>query len=243
MSEVDQLLRQIWEKEQLMRQVERLREVNPMLGNRGCRLGIVFPEVPRMQVRAIFEAACEAYGEEIMVIPEIMIPLVSAATELAHQRALVEEVAVQVMGAYGVEIDYLIGTMIETPRAALTAEKVAQHADFFSFGTNDLTQTVFGLSRDDSARFLPRYIHAGILPNDPFNVLDQEGVGQLVRMGIERGLSAKKDLKIGICGEHGGEPSSVYFCHEVGMDYVSCSPFRVPIARLAAAQASLRDMT
>jgi pyruvate,orthophosphate dikinase len=240
-SQIDQLLKQIWEKEQLMRQVERLREVNPMLGNRGCRLGVVYPEIPRMQTRAIFEAACQAHSEGVVVIPEVMIPLVSVAAELKHQRALVEEIAKQVMGSYGIQIDYLIGTMIETPRAALTAEAVAEYAEFFSFGTNDLTQTTFGLSRDDSARFLPRYITAGILANDPFEVLDQNGVGQLVQLGIERGRSVKSSLKVGICGEHGGEPASVIFCNTVGMDYVSCSPFRVPIARLAAAQACLRE--
>jgi pyruvate,orthophosphate dikinase len=194
-----------------------------------------------MQTRAIFEAACQAHSEGVVVIPEVMIPLVSVAAELKHQRALVEEIAKQVMGSYGIQIDYLIGTMIETPRAALTAEAVAEYAEFFSFGTNDLTQTTFGLSRDDSARFLPRYITAGILANDPFEVLDQNGVGQLVQLGIERGRSVKSSLKVGICGEHGGEPASVIFCNTVGMDYVSCSPFRVPIARLAAAQACLRE--
>ena len=211
-----------------------------MLGHRGCRLGIVYPEITEMQARAIFEAACEAQIKGVNVEPEIMIPLVSAAPELANQRAVVEEIGVQVLGAYGLQLEYQIGTMIELPRAALTANHIAQHADFFSFGTNDLTQTTLGLSRDDSARFLPSYVRAGILPEDPFQVLDREGVGQLVQIGTERGRQTKSDLKVGICGEHGGDPQSVAFCHEVGMNYVSCSPFRVPIARLAAAQACLR---
>ena len=239
-SEIDQLLRQIWDKEGLQRQVERLRESNPMLGHRGCRLGIIYPEVTEMQARAIFEAACETQIKGIEVHPEIMIPLVSTAAELANQRDVVEEIAIQVLGAYGLQLDYQIGTRSELPRAALTADKIANHADFFSFGTNDLTQTTLGLSRDDSARFLPSYVRAGILPEDPFQVLDREGVGQLVQIGTERGRQTKADLKVGICGEHGGDPSSVDFCHEVGMNYVSCSPFRVPIARLAAAQACVR---
>ena len=236
---IDQLLRQIWEKEHLLRQVERLRESNPMLGHRGCRLGLVYPEVTVMQTRAIFEAACQARGKGVDVQPEVMIPLISTAAELANQRRVVEKTAVQVLGEYGMTFDFLIGTMIELPRAALTAHHIAEHADFFSFGTNDLTQTTLGLSRDDSARFLPSYIKAGILPDDPFQVLDIDGVGQLVQMGTERGRQTNPDLKIGICGEHGGEPRSVAFCHEVGLNYVSCSPFRVPIARLSAAQAVL----
>ena len=238
-SEIDQHLRQIWEKERLLRQVERLREANPMLGHRGCRLGLVYPEVTAMQARAIFEAACTAQAEGATVIPEIMIPLVATETELAHQRQLVATVATDVLGAHGMTMAYSIGTMIELPRAALTAGRIAQHADFFSFGTNDLTQTTFGLSRDDSARFLSHYIQAKLLPDDPFQVLDQSGVGELVQIGTSRGRETKPDLKIGICGEHGGEPKSIAFCHRIGMDYVSCSPFRVPIARLAAAQAML----
>ena len=238
-AKIDQILRQIWEKEQLMRQVERLRESNPMLGHRGCRLGLVHPEVTRMQAKALFEAACEALSKGHTVIPEVMIPLVGAAAELANQREIVEQQAESVLGAYGLSLEYTIGTMIELPRAALTAHQIAEHADFFSFGTNDLTQTTFGLSRDDSARFLPRYVKAKVLANDPFQVLDREGVGQLVQMGLERGRQTKPELKVGICGEHGGEPSSIAFCHEIGMNYVSCSPFRVPIARLAAAQAAL----
>jgi pyruvate, orthophosphate dikinase len=240
-SEIDHYLRQIWEKEQLLRRVEQLREANPMLGHRGCRLGLVFPEVTEMQTRAIFEAACAAQAEGVAVEPEVMIPLVAAGTELAHQRAVVERTAEAVLGEYGLTLPYTIGTMIELPRAALTAATIAQHADFFSFGTNDLTQTTFGLSRDDSGRFLSHYIKEKYLDDDPFQVLDQSGVGELVQIGVERGRQTKPDLKIGICGEHGGEPRSIAFCHRIGLDYVSCSPFRVPIARLAAAQAALRE--
>ncbi|HYO90248.1 MAG TPA: putative PEP-binding protein, partial [Pyrinomonadaceae bacterium] len=219
--------------------VERLRESNPMLGHRGCRLGLVYPEVTRMQTRAIFEAACQVQGEGTSVKPEIMVPLVSIAEELRNQADLIREVAREVMGEYGMTIDFKVGTMIELPRAALTADRIAEYADFFSFGTNDLTQTTFGLSRDDSGRFLSLYVEHKILPDDPFQVLDPDGVGQLVRIGTERGRSVKPDLKVGICGEHGGEPRSIAFCDEMGLDYVSCSPFRVPIARLAAAQATL----
>ncbi|KAA3656009.1 MAG: pyruvate, phosphate dikinase, partial [Chloroflexi bacterium] len=238
-SQIDAILRDIYEKEQLLGQIEHLREANPMLGHRGCRLGIVFPEVTEMQTRAIFEAACAAKGQGAVVHPEIMIPLVSTDTELASQRTIVVKIAEEVLGAHGMTLDYTIGTMIELPRAALTADQIAQNADFFSFGTNDLTQTTFGLSRDDSARFLSRYIKDKLLPDDPFQVLDQSGVGQLVQMGTERGRQTKADLKVGICGEHGGEPRSIAFCHAIGLDYVSCSPFRVPIARLAAAQAAI----
>jgi pyruvate,orthophosphate dikinase len=238
-SEIDQLLRQIWEKEELLRRVEVLRESNPMLGHRGCRLGLVYPEVTRMQATAIFEAACQAKSAGISVMPEIMIPLVSTAAELENQRAIVAEVARDVLGANGTTLDFLIGTMIELPRAALTADQIAQHADFFSFGTNDLTQTTFGLSRDDSARFLPHYINHKIWSEDPFQVLDQTGVGELVEIGVTKGRKTNPGLKIGICGEHGGEPKSVAFCDRIGLNYVSCSPFRVPIARLAAAQAAL----
>ena len=239
-TEIDKLLKQVWEKEQLLRQVERLRESNPMLGHRGCRLGLIYPEVTEMQTRAIVEASCEARISGIRVMPEIMIPLVGMATELANQRAVVERVIDEVLSTYGMRTEIKIGTMIELPRAALTADKIAEHADFFSFGTNDLTQTTMGLSRDDSTRFLPSYIKAGILPSDPFQTLDQDGVGQLVKIGTEKGLATKPNLKIGVCGEHGGDPASVAFFDKVGMAYVSCSPFRVPIARLAAAQASLK---
>jgi pyruvate,orthophosphate dikinase len=237
--EMDRTLDSIDSKRKLLQQVERLREANPMLGHRGCRLGLIYPEVTRMQARAVFEAACQVAGEGQVVKPEIMVPLVSTAEELRNQAELINEVARDVLGAHGMSIDYTVGTMIELPRAALTADKIAEYADFFSFGTNDLTQTTFGLSRDDSGRFLSKYVEVKILPDDPFQVLDREGVGQLVKMGTERGRSVKPDLKVGICGEHGGEPRSIAFCHMTGLDYVSCSPFRVPVARLASAQAAL----
>ncbi|HBY95955.1 MAG TPA: pyruvate, phosphate dikinase, partial [Chloroflexi bacterium] len=201
--EMDHLLDEIDEKRQLLRQVERLHEANPMLGHRGCRLGLLYPEVTRMQARAIFEAACQVQGEGLAVIPEIMVPLVAADEELRHQAALIHDVARQVMGEYGLTVEYTVGTMIELPRAALTAGKIAAHADFFSFGTNDLTQTTFGLSRDDSGRFLPHYVDRKILPDDPFQVLDREGVGELVQIATERGRHTKPGLKVGICGEHG----------------------------------------
>ncbi len=192
-----------------------------------------------MQCRAIFEAACQIKGEKMKTELEIMVPLVSLSEELHQQREVIDEVARQVMGEQGMTIEYHVGTMIELPRAALMAHDIAAHADFFSFGTNDLTQTTFGLSRDDSSRFLPNYVERKIMPDDPFQVLDRDGVGQLVQLGTERGRSVKPDLKVGICGEHGGDPSSIAFCNEIGLDYVSCSPFRVPVARLAAAQATL----
>jgi pyruvate,orthophosphate dikinase len=237
--DMDRLLDTIDEKRKLLHQVERLHEANPMLGHRGCRLGMMYPEVTRMQARAIFEAACQLTGEGQKIEPEIMVPLVSMAEELRRQRELIEEVAQQVMGENGMKLDYTVGTMIELPRAALTADKIAEFADFFSFGTNDLTQTTYGLSRDDSGRFLSAYVETKVMPDDPFQVLDRDGVGQLVKMGTERGRSVKPGLKVGICGEHGGEPRSIAFCHLTGLDYVSCSPFRVPVARLAAAQAAL----
>jgi pyruvate,orthophosphate dikinase len=196
-----------------------------------------------MQARAIFKAAAACQKRGIKVVPEVMIPLVSDVTELRAQAELVRGVAQQVMAEAGQQFEYLVGTMIELPRAALTADKIAEEAEFFSFGTNDLTQTTFGLSRDDAGRFLPLYVEQKLLKEDPFQVLDQEGVGQLVQIGTERGRSTRANLKVGICGEHGGEPSSVMFCHRVGLNYVSCSPFRVPIARLAAAQAALGDAT
>jgi len=239
LADMDHLLDQIDEKRQLLLHVNRIRETNPMLGFRGCRLGLLFPEVTRMQCRAIFEAACQVKGERKQVTLEIMVPLVSVSEELAQQAELIHEVANQVMGEHGMKIEYEVGTMIELPRAALTAAKIAQHAAFFSFGTNDLTQTTFGLSRDDSGRFLPVYVDRRILPEDPFQVLDSEGVGELVRLGAERGRSVKPDLKVGICGEHGGDPRSIAFCNEIGLNYVSCSPYRVPVARQASAQASL----
>jgi len=216
--------------------VESLREANPMLGFRGCRLGIVFPEITEMQARAIFTAAKQVQAEGVKVLPEVMIPLVNTLEELKRQAEIVKRVA----GEVGFT-DYMIGTMIELPRAALVADKIAEVAEFFSFGTNDLTQTTMGISRDDSARFVPRYVEDKILPDDPFQVLDQEGVGELVKIGTERGRKTRPDLKVGICGEHGGEPSSVVFFANTGLNYVSCSPYRVPIARLAAAQAALGE--
>ena len=227
--------------EKLRAKVESLHEFNPMLGHRGCRLGIVYPEITEMQVRAILEAACEVKKEGIEVHPEIMIPLVGHVNELKMQADIVRRVAKEVFDKYGFEVPYLVGTMIELPRAAITADEIATVAEFFSFGTNDLTQTTFGLSRDDSGKFLPFYINHGILARDPFEAIDQDGVGKLMKWGVERGRSTRNDLKIGICGEHGGEPTSVEFCHQIDMNYVSCSPFRVPIARLAAAQAALRE--
>jgi pyruvate,orthophosphate dikinase len=226
-------------REELNRIVESLRETNPMLGLRGCRLGIVYPEITEMQGRAIFEAAVRAKRRGIDVQPEIMIPLVSTVKELAHQRAILEHVADQVMGAMGEELPYTIGTMIELPRAALTADEIATQADFFSFGTNDLTQTTLGLSRDDAGRFLPMYVESGIYPEDPFRVLDVAGVGKLVKYAVTEGRKVRPNMKTGICGEHGGEPRSIAFCQSAGLNYVSCSPYRVPIARLAAAQATL----
>ena len=223
----------------LNRIIESLRETNPMLGHRGCRLGITYPEITEMQARAILEAAVRAMRRGISVRPEIMIPLVSTAKEFENQRAIVADVAERVLGGMGEKISYLIGTMIELPRAALTAAQIAQSAEFFSFGTNDLTQTTLGLSRDDAGRFLPSYIDRGILADDPFQVLDTEGVGRLVRIAVEEGRRVRPEIKLGICGEHGGEPRSISFCHSLGLDYVSCSPFRVPIARLAAAHAAL----
>ena len=217
--------------------IESLHEFNPMLGFRGCRLGVMFPEITEMQARAIFEAAAKAMKEGIKVKPEIMIPLVSDVKELKLQKDIVDAQAKAVMAEKKVKIQYLVGTMIELPRAALVADEIATLAEFFSFGTNDLTQTTFGLSRDDAGMFLPKYVEREILPSDPFEALDQNGVGKLVEMGVQKGRSTRKDLKIGICGEHGGEPSSVEFCHRAGLNYVSCSPFRVPIARLAAARA------
>jgi len=221
--------------------VQSLHEANPMLGHRGCRLGVVFPEITEMQARAIFEAAINVQKKGTKVLPEVMIPLVSDIKELKLQEATVRQVAEDVFKKKQQKVKYLVGTMIELPRAALTADRIAEAAEFFSFGTNDLTQTTYGISRDDSGKFLPYYIENRILKDDPFQVLDQEGVGQLIKIGTERGRQIRGDLKVGICGEHGGEPSSVHFCHQVGLDYVSCSPYRIPIARLAAAQAALGE--
>ena len=238
--EMDLLLDEIAEKRKLLRRVEHLSEANPMLGLRGCRLGVVFPEVTRMQVRAIFEAACEVAAEGLKVLPEVMIPLVSTPEEYINQASLVREVARQVMNEHGYELNYLVGTMIELPRAALVADKIAKEAEFFSFGTNDLTQTTFGLSRDDAGRFLPIYVNKKILADDPFQTLDSEGVGQLIRVAVERGRAVNGKLKIGVCGEHGGDPRSIEFFNSLGVDYVSCSAFRVPIARLSSAQTKIK---
>jgi pyruvate,orthophosphate dikinase len=212
-----------------------------MLGHRGCRLGITYPEIYEIQVRAIMEAACAVKKEGVDVKPEIMVPLVGFKSELEYLREMTVRVADEVLREKGVELDYLVGTMIEVPRACVAAARIAECADFFSFGTNDLTQMGCGFSRDDSGRFIADYIEKGLLPDDPFESLDTEGVGEMVRMAVERGRSVKPDLKLGICGEHGGDPASVHFCHKVGLDYVSCSPYRVPIARLAAAQAAIED--
>ena len=234
--------KEIEEKERLMRRILDLKEMNPMLGHRGCRLGITFPEIYEMQARAIFEAAAELYSEGKKVLPEVMIPLVIEERELSILKERIKQIAREVMQEKGVDFEYKIGTMIELPRAALCADRIARVADFFSFGTNDLTQTTFGFSRDDAeGKFLPAYLEKKILADDPFQVLDQEGVGQLVNMGTKKGKSANPDLEVGICGEHGGEPSSVKFCYRTGLDYVSCSPYRVPVARLAAAQARLEE--
>ena len=233
--------KKIRKKETLLARVNQLHEMNPMLGHRGCRLGITYPEITEMQVRAIMEAACELAKKGKTVLPEIMIPLVGHINELKNQKAIVVKVAKSVMKNYGVKIKYLIGTMIEIPRGAITADEIATEAEFFSFGTNDLTQMGFGFSRDDAGKFIEDYLSKGILKSDPFQTIDQNGIGKLMEMGIKRGRKTKKNLEIGICGEHGGDPESVKFCHRIGMNYVSCSPFRVPIARLAAAQAVIEE--
>jgi len=227
--------------EEIKAKVESLHEFNPMLGHRGCRLGITYPEITEMQARAIIEAALNLKAKGIKAIPEIMVPLTGTLEEMKMQEKIIRDTIQKVFEERNDTHDYLVGTMIEIPRAALTADKIAESAEFFSFGTNDLTQMGFGYSRDDAGKFLPVYISKGILKNDPFQILDQEGIGQLVEMGTKKGRQTKPDLKVGICGEHGGEPNSVEFCHRVGMDYVSCSPYRVPIARLAAAQAAIKD--
>jgi pyruvate,orthophosphate dikinase len=218
-----------------------LREFNPMLGHRGCRLGITYPEIYEMQVQAIMEAACELAKQKMKVKPEIMIPLVGHVNELKMMREMAIKVAQEVQKKYSIKVPYTVGTMIEVARATITADEIAAYADFFSFGTNDLTQTTYGLSRDDAGRFLPYYVEKGILDDDPFITIDQEGVGVLMKIGVEKGRKTKKNLKIGICGEHGGEPKSVEFCHRIGLNYVSCSPYRIPIAKLAAAQAALKE--
>jgi pyruvate,orthophosphate dikinase len=226
----------------LLRRAQELHEVNPMLGHRGCRLGVSYPEIYEMQVRAIIEAACEVAAEgRPAPIPEIMHPLVAKGEEMRFLRQLTDRTAKEVLSEKGVAIEYMVGTMVELPRAAIRAGDLAEHAEFFSFGTNDLTQTTFGISRDDSGRFVNTYIEKGIFDKDPFVSLDQEGVGDLIKIAAERGRAARPDVKLGICGEHGGDPASIQFCEAVGLDYVSCSPYRVPIARLAAAQAAIGE--
>jgi pyruvate,orthophosphate dikinase len=229
--------------DELNRRADGLHESNPMMGHRGVRLGVTYPEITEMQVRAILESTVELIKEGKKILPEIMVPVVGMKNELVDQKAIVDKIYAEVCAKYGVKkIDYMYGTMIEIPRAALTAGKIAETAEFFSYGTNDLTQMTFGFSRDDIGGFVPDYVDKRILPADPFQILDQEGVGELVDLGIKRGRATRPHLKVGICGEHGGEPSSVEFCHRVGMNYVSCSPFRVPIARLAAAQAAIKEL-
>ncbi|OHB85174.1 MAG: pyruvate, phosphate dikinase [Planctomycetes bacterium RIFCSPHIGHO2_02_FULL_38_41] len=227
--------------QEVQEKVSAMHELNPMLGHRGCRLGVTFPEIYDMQVQAIIEAACNMKKKGVTVYPEIMLPIISIEQEFVILKDDVHRIAKEIMQKKGMQIDYMVGTMIELPRAALIADKIAKHAEFFSFGTNDLTQMTFGFSRDDVGSFVPDYIEKNILEKDPFQVLDQEGVGQLVDIGIKRGRSTRPNLKVGICGEHGGNPQTIHFCNKVGMDYVSCSPFRIPIARLAAAQASLQQ--
>jgi pyruvate,orthophosphate dikinase len=229
-------------KEELLKKVRALSEFNPMLGHRGCRLGITFPEIYAMQVRAIFQAVAALVKEGRKIIPEVEIPLVMDVAELALLRKQTEEIAEQVMEQEKVRFEYTVGTMIELPRACLVADEIAQYADFFSFGTNDLTQTTFGFSRDDAeGKFLGTYVESKIIKESPFVVLDRQGVGQLMKLGISKGRSTRPNLEIGICGEHGGDPDSIEFCHLIGLNYVSCSPYRVPIARLAAAQAAIRN--
>jgi pyruvate,orthophosphate dikinase len=223
----------------LQEKVNVLHEFNPMLGHRGCRLGISYPEITEMQARAIFEAACELRKAGKNPFPEVMIPLVGSREEFSAQRQIVEQIAQETMKSYGVKVRYLIGTMIELPRACLVADEIAEEAEFFSFGTNDLTQTCLGLSRDDAGKFLPSYVLEGLLPEDPFVTIDRDGVGALMRIAVAKGRKTRKRLEMGICGEHGGDPKSVEFCHKIGLDYVSCSPYRVPIAKLAAAQVAL----
>ena len=223
----------------LVRKIRLLKEFNPMLGHRGCRLGITYPEITEMQTKAILEAAIHLKQKGKAVHPEIMIPLVGTSEEFIHQHEVIDHTAAEVFQELEDSVHYKVGTMIEIPRAAIVADKIAEEAEFFSFGTNDLTQMTYGYSRDDAGKFLEIYMREGILKDDPFQILDQEGVGSLVQMATERGREAKPDLKVGICGEHGGDPTSVQFCYNLGLNYVSCSPYRVPVARLAAAQARL----
>ena len=231
--------KELEEKRDLLARVEQLHEFNPMLGHRGCRLGITYPEITEMQTRAIMEAACQLNKEGLKVVPEIMIPLVGLVKEFTDQKAVVEKVVQDVMKEQGIKIEYLVGTMIEVPRGAITADAIASEAQFFSFGTNDLTQMTFGFSRDDAGKFLKIYQEKRILDADPFASIDTVGVGKLVDMACQLGRKARPDLKLGVCGEHGGDPASIHFFQKVGLNYVSCSPYRVPVARLAAAQAAM----
>jgi pyruvate,orthophosphate dikinase len=244
-SDLEELARQLnTSLESVEAKVRALKEFNPMLGHRGCRLGISYPEIYRMQVRAIMEAACFLVKEkDFKMEPEIMVPLVGTVEELKILKTEITDVCEQVLAREKLKFSYSIGTMIEVPRAALIADRIAEHAEFFSFGTNDLTQMTLGLSRDDAGSFLSRYIERGIFKQDPFITLDQDGVGALIRLACEKGRSTKKKLKIGICGEQGGDPATIEFCHLLGFNYISCSPFRVPVARLAAAQAALKELT
>jgi len=241
LKEMNLVLKEIRINEDLLSKAESLNEINPMLGTRGCRLGIMYPELTEMQAKAIFQAACTCKHNGIDVHPEIMVPLITSKEELINQKSIIDRVARETMDRHGIELDYKVGTMIELPRAALMAGDIAEVADFFSFGTNDLTQTTLGLSRDDAGKFLPFYINKGIYKDDPFQKLDQDGVGRLVKIAVDDGRKTKKNIKLGICGEHGGDPRSVEFFHKIGLEYVSCSPYRVPIARLSAAQAVLKE--
>jgi pyruvate,orthophosphate dikinase len=231
--------KELEEKRVLLHRVEQLHEFNPMMGHRGVRLGITYPEITEMQTRAIIEAACQLHKEGLKVVPEIMIPLVGHVRELRDQKAVVDRVAAETMKAKGVSVKYLVGTMIEVPRGAMTADEIAEEAQFFSFGTNDLTQFTFGFSRDDVGKFLKIYLNKKILERDPFSTFDTVGVGALLRRAVELGRSTRPDLKLGVCGEHGGDPASIHFFDKVGLDYISASPYRIPVARLAAAQAAL----
>jgi pyruvate,orthophosphate dikinase len=239
LDEVDSLYRELKEKEELLANVTSLHEFNPMLGHRGCRLGVTFPEIYDMQAQAIFEAAVALKQKGIDARPEVMIPLVGDAKELSFLKERVVQIADEIISHAGVAVKYTVGTMIEIPRAALTASEIAEHAQFFSFGTNDLTQFTLGISRDDSGKFLPEYVGKGIWPGDPFISIDPVGVKRIMEIAVTDGRATRPDLKVGICGEHGGEAKSIAICHELGLNYVSCSPYRVPVARLAAAQAKL----
>jgi pyruvate,orthophosphate dikinase len=242
LAEVEEITSKLSETREMLDKVSSLREANPMLGLRGVRLGILIPELTRMQVRAIFEAACEVTREGIKPIPEIMIPLVSHVNELRRQRAVLEAEAREVMAEQGIEVSYQLGTMIEVPRAALTADQIAEYAEFLSFGTNDLTQTTFAMSRDDAeSGFLMRYLADGILPANPFATLDEDGVAKLMGLAVAEARKTRPDIETGVCGEHGGDPASIAICDRLGLDYVSCSPYRVPIARLSAAHSALRS--